>query len=101
MPFILNDLIRDVNPVKVYEYLSMGKPVIMPYYNEVLEFNEFVYMYKDDSEFIEYIEKALLEDGSRKNMRIAYAEENSWNKRRDYMETIIQRSPERRKINET
>ena len=43
MPFKLNDIIRDVDPVKLYEYISMGKPVISVYYKEVNQFRDFVF----------------------------------------------------------
>ena len=45
MPFVVNELIKSVNPVKLYEYIYSGKPCLAPKYGESLQFNEFVYLY--------------------------------------------------------
>lgn len=47
MPFILNDIISDVDPVKLYEYISMGKNIISVKYREVKRFEKFVYFYRE------------------------------------------------------
>ena len=54
MPFVLNDLIKSVNPVKLYEYIYSGKPVITIEYGETLKFSDYVYLYKA-SEFESFI----------------------------------------------
>lgn len=51
MPFIVNELIRSVNPVKLYEYIYSGKPVIAPRYGESLKFEPFVQLYNNADEF--------------------------------------------------
>ena len=56
MPFVVNELIRSVNPVKLYEYIYSGKPVIAAEYEETLKFKEFVYLYKNSSDFINIID---------------------------------------------
>ncbi|MDR1582697.1 MAG: glycosyltransferase [Prevotellaceae bacterium] len=45
MPFQLNNLIRSVNPVKLYEYIYSGKPVISVRYEETEVFKDYVYLY--------------------------------------------------------
>jgi len=88
MPFIVNDLIKDVNPVKLYEYLSMGKPVVAPYYDEIKEFNDVVYLAYNHEDFIGKIESSLSEDSNfNKSHRIKYAKENSWDSR---MKVIVE-----------
>ena len=47
MPFIVTDLIKSVNPVKLYEYIYSGKPVISVKYGETEKFEEAVYLYED------------------------------------------------------
>ena len=48
MPFVLNDLIKSVNPVKLYEYIYSGKPVIATKYGETLKFSDYVYLYNSN-----------------------------------------------------
>lgn len=59
MPFVINDLILAVNPVKLYEYIVTDKPIITCYYAEIDPFGAFVFPYDSDEKFFEYIEKLL------------------------------------------
>lgn len=61
MPFRLGPLIRAVDPVKIYEYLSWGRPVISVYYQELEQFRPLISFYRDPDEFTECI--ARLEEG--------------------------------------
>lgn len=57
MPFKVNDVIEDVDPVKLYEYISMGKTIIAPYYNEIERFAPYIYFYHNEEELIELLSK--------------------------------------------
>jgi teichuronic acid biosynthesis glycosyltransferase TuaH len=58
IPFTINDLTRSVNPLKMYEYLSAGLPVVSTELPEVetLRDNEVIFTAKDGKEFIERID---------------------------------------------
>jgi len=79
-PQILNE-ITDLNyPLKLDEYLAMGKPVVatktsfMKYY-----FKDYSYLAETKEEYVKYIETALIEDSSElAAKRTAYAREHSW-----------------------
>lgn len=60
MPFMLNELIRSVNPVKLYEYIYTGKPVISIRYGETEKFKDFVFLYKTADDFFAIIESYLV-----------------------------------------
>ena len=55
MPFVVNDLIRSVNPVKLYEYIHSCKPVISVASDEVERFGDYIYTYSDRTEFTSLI----------------------------------------------
>ncbi len=78
MPFYKNELVLSVNPVKIYEYLSLGKPVIALKYEETEVFGDLIYTYDTDNEFEEKIQAALHEDKSKYEKRITFAKQNSW-----------------------
>lgn len=59
MPFIVNDLIKSVNPVKLYEYIHSGKPIITCSYEEIDKFKDFVYQYNDLYEFNKYLDNLM------------------------------------------
>lgn len=50
MPFIVNDLIKSVNPVKLYEYVYCGKLCMAPLYEESLPFRDYVMLYSSMDE---------------------------------------------------
>lgn len=51
MPFVISDLIRGVDPVKLYEYVAFGRPVISVWYPELEPFRGLVHFYSTSHEF--------------------------------------------------
>lgn len=83
MPFVVNDLIKSVNPVKLYEYIYSGKPVISVRYSETEYFKEFVHLYNGYDEFREEVDRIIKGQGEmgNNNSRRAFIEANTWEKR--------------------
>lgn len=83
MPFKINDLILSVDPVKLYEYVNFNKNIISVFYEEIERLRDFVYFYRDNSEYLEVLGKLI------KNNTLKYNEEsryrflinNTWDKR--------------------
>ena len=46
MPFRVTPLIESVDPVKLYEYINFGKPIVSVYYDEIARFAPFVHFYR-------------------------------------------------------
>ena len=68
-----------VYPVKLHEYLILGKPVVSTNINEIAQFSEVVYVADNRFEFIEKIKLALDDhDRDRKAKRIQTALKNTW-----------------------
>lgn len=84
MPFILNDIVLKVNPVKAYEYVYSGKPVAMIRYSETEKFSEFVNLY-DDSASLSAIIAAIKGEGPFINRPLEecrkFAFQNTWDSR--------------------
>ena len=84
MPFLVNELIRSVNPVKLYEYIYSGKPVIASRYGETERFEEFVSLYNSKEEYSNLIAD-LIRSNYKNKQDIAicqkYVEANTWQKR--------------------
>lgn len=66
MPFKINELIKSVNPVKAYEYIFSGRPSLIVKYEETLKFNEFLYLYDNEEEYIEILKNILYKQMSKK-----------------------------------
>ncbi len=85
------ELSRDVSPLKFYEYLATGKPVVStPQPEQVLEYSDSVYIAAGKDEFIEMCRAAMNEpDDKKTKRRIEYARGCSWDSRVREMERIL------------
>lgn len=59
MPFMLNELVRAVDPVKMYEYIYFNKPILAIDYAEMQKFKPFVHLYSEENELINLVKKVL------------------------------------------
>lgn len=84
-------LSRDVSPLKFYEYLATGKPIVStgePL--QVQDFSDVVHIAHSQEEFIKACGDALEEtDQSKKEKRLAYGKQCSWDERVKQMETVL------------
>jgi GT2 family glycosyltransferase/glycosyltransferase involved in cell wall biosynthesis len=61
IPFRVTELTLATNPVKAYEYLSAGKPVVSVDLPELQQFGDLVYRARDADEFMTQVAQALAE----------------------------------------
>ena len=66
IPFRQNELVRNVNPLKLREYLATGKPVVSVWMPEVERFAECVGIARTHEEFLEQLDDALKTDSEDK-----------------------------------
>lgn len=86
MPFIVNDIIEAVDPVKLYEYISMGKIIIAPYYEEIERFEPYVYFYHNENEMLQLLDKLQKKELTFKYTDVQqdeFLEDNTWERRYD------------------
>lgn len=79
MPFVVNDIIKSVDPVKFYEYINFNKNIISVYYDEIKRFDNFVYFYDDEKTFNKVLENVV--HGKVKyneKERVEFLNNNSW-----------------------
>lgn len=83
IPFKVNEITEATNPVKLYEYLSGGKPVVSPRLSELLPFEDLCYLADGHESFLAGLEHALAEpaDEPRREARRAAARSNDWKER--------------------
>ncbi|MDO4581009.1 MAG: glycosyltransferase family 1 protein [Bacillota bacterium] len=76
-------LSRDVSPLKFYEYLATGKPVVSTREPlQVGDYADMIYIADDREGFVRQCRAALAESGSeKKRLRIAAAKAASWDNR--------------------
>lgn len=92
--FRSGSLSRDVSPLKFYEYMASGKPVVStPQPEQVLGYGDAIYIARGPRDFLDKTEEALSEpDDTRTKLRIAYAKACSWDARvREMLEMLKDR----------
>ena len=81
MPFKIDELIKSVNPVKLYEYIYCSKPIIVSRYSETELFKDYVYLYENKRDFLQLGQEILQGEKSEKNTREnnkKFALANTW-----------------------
>lgn len=84
MPFKLTELIKSVNPVKLYEYICANKPIIALRYGETLKFENYVYLYSGQFDFFEIVLKIKNGELFQKNTNEEnhkFIDNNRWSER--------------------
>ena len=89
LPHRLTPLTRSMDPIKLYDYLASGRPIVSTPVAGVERFADVVYTGDTPEAFLSALEAALREDGSLRERRLRYAQENTWPRRAEEMWTVI------------
>lgn len=90
IPFKLNAITEATDPVKLYEYLSGGKPVVSVPLPELAPYRDQVYIAHDKDEFVAQLDLALAEDSRElTTQRQALAQQHTWENRCHLIEAAL------------
>jgi GT2 family glycosyltransferase len=92
IPFALSELMLSVDPVKLYEYVYFGKPIVSVWYPEIARFEPFVEFYRTADELVEVLKRVSTEGYCRKyteRQRLQFLAENSWDRRAEAVRDIL------------
>lgn len=97
IPLEQNELMRLADPNKLYEYASVGKPIVtMLFSEEMEEFGDFIYLARTREEFVEKVQTALSERADSEKL-VAFARRRSWQARSEEMAALIDDWPDRQR----
>jgi glycosyltransferase involved in cell wall biosynthesis len=93
IPFKKKELINATDPVKFYEMMAAGKPIVASEIPELLGYQNLCYIARSKEEFVEKIQIASKEnDPALRAKRVEFAKANTWEIRylslRDRMESL-------------
>ncbi|HVT44055.1 MAG TPA: glycosyltransferase [Thermoanaerobaculia bacterium] len=90
IPFRINPITEATDPVKLYEYFTLGKPVVATALPELSIHDDALYVARDAEEFVARLDEAVGEsDPARVARRIELARENTWSARVDVIEAGV------------
>jgi teichuronic acid biosynthesis glycosyltransferase TuaH len=79
IPYIMNDINKNIYPLKINEYLAVGVPVVMNAFANLPEFNDIISIATNKAEFVEKLTNETNNDSKVLiAKRINYAKSNSW-----------------------
>jgi len=91
IPHKINKFIKSTNPMKLYEYLAAGKPIVSTKGAGISQYADYVYIANDYEKFNQYIQKALNENTAELEIkRKKAAEKQDWRNRIKKMLNIIE-----------
>ena len=79
IPFKINEITNAIDPVKLYEYLSGGKPVVSVMLSELEQYRDYLYLAQGAVDFVAKIDLALSENnGKLTERRKDLARQHTW-----------------------
>lgn len=82
VPFYKSELVKAADPIKIYEALAQGKPVVAIHWKELEKFEKLIFLARSYEDFVDCIHKALVSDSQEKrNQRILFARRHTWQKK--------------------
>ncbi len=88
IPFKRNRLVRAVNPIKLYEYLACGLPVVASSWDELEQLQSPARLCQSSAEFQREVSAAIQESAD-KGMLIQFARQADWRERARLLFTAI------------
>lgn len=89
IPFHMNEMTEAVNPIKYYEYLAGGLPVVAPPMRELVETGGPLYTYRSPNQFCSALLEAVHNQERERASLLGFAAENTWEKRFEEVIKII------------
>ena len=96
IPFLLNDITRATSPVKLFEYMAAGKPILCSRMPECLRYKS-VECYTDAADFLKKAESLLARRADPALLAVLRREalENTWDARTDEILAALETAPRR------
>ncbi len=92
IPCRLNEYTKSMFPMKFFEYLAAGKPVVITPLDALMEYTDACVAASTAEEFCEAIERILAGDGPDTETCVRLAGEHTWDTRLDVMLDVMEQA---------
>ena len=90
IPFVKNEFTKYIYPLKINEYLAMGKPVVTTNFADLSSFTSIASIAQSTEDFLKAISSELAQNTSKREAeRLKFAAKNSWNHRATQLKKMI------------
>lgn len=89
-PHLMTAFTESLNPIKLWEYLAIGKPVVSTDVAGFRDYPELVRIAQNTEDFIQLSQEALLEGDTLAAIRRTHARKHSWDARLDQVESVLE-----------
>lgn len=93
IPFEVRDMTQSANPIKMYESLAAGVPIIATPIRECINLSPPIRIGRNADEFVDQIEAALKAKPSEQKVCLKIAAENSWAGRVKAIHSVLDKMP--------
>lgn len=90
IPFKINDWTKNINPIKLKEYLATGKPVVSTAIPEALQWSNLICVASDKEEFARLVDASAGDSAEDRERRLAHVSGLTWEARVDEISSVIQ-----------
>ena len=92
IPFVVNEITNAVSPVKLFEYLAGGKPVVSTGFSEIRAYSDAILIGEDHEDFVRKLSVALSPEHDEMASAAAHAvvESNTWRQRAQVILSAVQ-----------
>lgn len=90
VPYVIDELTRSCNPLKVFEYLATGRPVVATDLDALDWCADVIHVATDGDDFVAGVRHALADPSSGRPERLRRARENGWDARVDELERVLE-----------
>lgn len=90
IPYIANELNKNIYPLKINEYLAVGVPVVMTAFASLPDFDGIISVAKSKEQFVKMLLNEVENDKDEKiSERIEFAGKNSWDSKANEFDNLL------------
>jgi glycosyltransferase involved in cell wall biosynthesis len=92
IPHLIDPLTESMDPIKLYDYMATGKPVVATALTEANKFKDFIKIGNSYEEFLSFLIESVKQKPSEETIgrQLETARENSWENRADQLTKILE-----------